>query len=38
MRVRRAPAGEAKGERESEADSVLSAEPNIGFDLTTLRS
>ena len=33
-RVRR----EEEGERESQADSPLSMEPNIGLNLTTLRS
>jgi len=29
---------EGEGERESGADSMLSVEPNVGLDLTTLRS
>jgi len=29
--------GEAEGERESQADSPLNAEPNTGLDLTTLK-
>ena len=31
-------AAEGEGERESQADSVLSVEPEMGLDLTTLRS
>ena len=29
---------EEEGDRESEADSALSAEPDVGFDLPTARS
>ena len=33
-----ATGGGAEGERESQADSLLSAEPDAGLDPTTLRS